>query len=85
MLACYYRETEPIISFCGIKNLDMEDKCKYEIKTVWRTMSLSIATSPPGTFRESGTEIAGRGKMVFRKLKNSAAEFSPEGVFPWSS
>lgn len=35
----------------------------------------------PGTFRESSTETAGRGKMVFRKLRNSAAEFFPEVSF----
>lgn len=38
-------------------------------------MSLSTATTPPGTVRESSTETAGKGKIVFRKLRNSASEF----------
>lgn len=44
-------------------------------------MSLSTATTPPGTVRESSTETAGKGKIVFRKLRNSASEFFPEVSF----
>lgn len=49
-------------------------------QTVWCTLSIAPPT-PPGTFREYSTETAGRGNVMFRKLTNSAAEFSPEGSF----